>query len=104
MPLPSPWRVLETMIKVVGVAALLASSLLGVLGGGFSSNGELTPGGRCHLDAVVSCIFFSHFTLHFLHACVMNRLYPVVMLNSRNWRREVEESGHAVFINICRQG
>lgn len=28
----------------------------------------------------------------------------VVMLNSRNWRREVEESGHAVFINICRQG
>ena len=28
----------------------------------------------------------------------------VVMLNSRNWRREVEESGHAVFINVCRQG
>lgn len=24
----------------------------------------------------------------------------VVMLNSRNWRREVEESGHAVFVNV----
>jgi len=55
------------MIKVVGIVTLLASSLVvGVFGGGFSSN--------------------------------------VVMLNSRNWRREVEESGHAVFINICRQG
>ena len=24
----------------------------------------------------------------------------VVMLNSRNWRKEVEDSGHAVFINV----
>ena len=24
----------------------------------------------------------------------------VIMLNSRNWRREVEESGHAVFVNV----
>jgi hypothetical protein len=24
----------------------------------------------------------------------------VVMLNSRNWRKEVEESGHAVFVNV----
>jgi len=28
----------------------------------------------------------------------------VVVLNQRNWRREVEESGHAVFINVCRNG
>jgi len=28
----------------------------------------------------------------------------VVMLNSRNWRREVEDSGHAVFVNVCRSG
>jgi hypothetical protein len=24
----------------------------------------------------------------------------VVMLNSRNWRKEVEESGHAIFVNV----
>lgn len=24
----------------------------------------------------------------------------VVMLNSRNWRKEVEDSGHAIFINV----
>lgn len=24
----------------------------------------------------------------------------IVMLNSRNWRKEVEEYGHAVFINV----
>ena len=24
----------------------------------------------------------------------------VVMLNSRNWRKEVEESAHAVFVNV----
>ncbi len=28
----------------------------------------------------------------------------VINLTPRNWRREVEESPHAVFINICRQG
>lgn len=28
----------------------------------------------------------------------------VIMLNSRNWRREVEETGHAVFVNVCRSG
>jgi len=28
----------------------------------------------------------------------------VVMLNQRNWRKEVEESGHAVFVNVCRSG
>lgn len=28
----------------------------------------------------------------------------VVALNARNWRREVEDSPHAVFINICRMG
>ncbi len=24
----------------------------------------------------------------------------IVMLNSRNWRKEVEEYGHAVFVNV----
>ena len=24
----------------------------------------------------------------------------IVMLNSRNWRKEVEESPHAVFVNV----
>ena len=28
----------------------------------------------------------------------------VVLLNSRNWRREVEDSPHAVFVNVCRSG
>lgn len=28
----------------------------------------------------------------------------VINLTERNWRREVEESPHAVFVNICRQG
>lgn len=28
----------------------------------------------------------------------------VVALNARNWRKEVEDSPHAVFINICRVG
>ena len=28
----------------------------------------------------------------------------VVALTARNWRREVEDSPHAVFVNICRIG
>jgi len=28
----------------------------------------------------------------------------VVMLTQRNWRREVEETGQAVFVNVCRSG
>lgn len=28
----------------------------------------------------------------------------VVALTAKNWRQEVEESPHAVFVNICRQG
>lgn len=28
----------------------------------------------------------------------------VVALTSKNWREEVEESPHAVFVNICRSG
>jgi hypothetical protein len=28
----------------------------------------------------------------------------VVALTARNWRSEVEESPHAVFVNICRVG
>jgi hypothetical protein len=28
----------------------------------------------------------------------------VVELTARNWRTEVEESPHAVFVNICRMG
>jgi len=28
----------------------------------------------------------------------------VVALTARNWKREVEDSPHAVFVNICRQG
>lgn len=28
----------------------------------------------------------------------------VVALTSKNWRSEVEESPHAVFVNICRAG
>jgi hypothetical protein len=28
----------------------------------------------------------------------------VIALNARNWRKEVEDSPHAVFVNICRQG
>lgn len=90
------------MIKVVGIVTLLASSLVvGVFGGGFSSNGEFRRyrlGRLGHFDRS----YLSPLTLVLCHTSV--RLYPVVMLNSRNWRREVEESGHAVFINICRQG
>jgi len=28
----------------------------------------------------------------------------IVTLNQRNWRKEVEETGHAVFVNVCRNG
>lgn len=28
----------------------------------------------------------------------------VVALTSKNWREEVEDSPHAVFVNICRAG
>lgn len=28
----------------------------------------------------------------------------IVKLNQRNWRKEVEETGHAVFVNVCRNG
>jgi len=28
----------------------------------------------------------------------------VVALTSKNWRQEVEDSPHAVFVNICRAG
>jgi len=28
----------------------------------------------------------------------------VVALTAKNWKQEVEESPHAVFVNICRQG
>ena len=43
-----------------------------------------------------------------LVAAVVNAGNPfssnVVALTARNWRQEVEESPHAVFVNICRQG
>ena len=28
----------------------------------------------------------------------------VVALTAKNWKEEVEDSPHAVFVNICRQG
>ena len=28
----------------------------------------------------------------------------VIALTAKNWKKEVEESPHAVFVNICRQG
>ena len=28
----------------------------------------------------------------------------VVALTARNWKREVEDSPHGVFVNICRSG
>jgi hypothetical protein len=28
----------------------------------------------------------------------------VVELTAKNWKEEVEDSPHAVFVNICRQG
>ena len=44
----------------------------------------------------------------FLAAAIVRAGNPyssnVVELTARNWRKEVEESPHAVFVNICRQG
>ena len=86
------------MTKVVGVAALLASSLLGVLGGGFSSNGEMTPGGRCHLDAVSR--IFSHLTLNTTLARLCHeppvsschaQLAQLASRSGREWTRSVHQ-------------
>lgn len=103
------------MIKVFGIVALLASS---ALGGGFSSNGECYRSATAPSRSLGSPRIFHHLTLgdcplsidhsdlpvSFIPVPISFVQMTVVMLNSRNWRREVEESGHAVFINICRQG
>lgn len=85
------------MIKVVGIVTLLASSLVvGVFGGGFSSNGELSqvsPGATRSLRSIVS---FTSDTCVVSHVCPTvsscnAQLAQLASRSGREWARSVHQ-------------
>jgi hypothetical protein len=70
---------------------------------GFQRSTMMPKGSPCSRALVA---LLSGFLLVISSVTVVNGQFSsnVVNLTPKNWRQEVEESPHAVFVNICRQG